>query len=80
MFGSPGAWGVAAQLPTSTPCLLPLSRRFMPSFEVALKELTRVLKPGGLFAAAVWQSEDKAPFFLVTKELAAGERGNRQGV
>lgn len=52
----------------------------MPSFEVALKELTRVLKPGGLFAAAVWQSEDKAPFFLVTKELAAGERGNRQGV
>lgn len=48
-----------------------LGLMFMPSFEVALKELTRVLKPGGLFAAAVWQSEDKAPFFLVTKELAA---------
>lgn len=44
----------------------------MPSFDVALKEFARVLKPGGLFAATVWQSEDKVPFFLTTRLLAAG--------
>ncbi|PRW57037.1 methyltransferase type 11 [Chlorella sorokiniana] len=46
-----------------------LGLMFMPSFELAVKEFARVLKPGGLFAAAVWQSEDRAPFFLVTKKL-----------
>ncbi|KAI7836751.1 hypothetical protein COHA_009389 [Chlorella ohadii] len=48
-----------------------LGLMFMPSFEVAIREFARVLKPGGLFAATVWQSEDKAPFFQVTMGLAA---------
>lgn len=44
----------------------------MPNFELAIQEFARVLKPGGLLAATVWQSDDNVPFFKVTKDLAAG--------
>jgi len=61
--------------PSLPPAYSPPSLRFMPSFEVAIREFARVLKPGGLFAGTVWQSEDKAPFFQVTMGLAACEQG-----
>lgn len=44
----------------------------MPNFELAIQEFARVLKPGGLLAATVWQSDNNVPFFKVTKDLAAG--------
>lgn len=42
----------------------------MPSHTAALREFCRVLKPGGLFAATVWQPEERMPFFLTVKQLA----------
>lgn len=35
-----------------------------------MREFCRVLKPGGLFAATVWQPEERMPFFLTVKQLA----------
>lgn len=46
----------------------------MPRVERALAEVARVLRPGGVLAAAVWMEEAKVPFFKVTKGLAAGAR------
>ena len=47
----------------------------MPNHEAALAEFVRVLKPGGRFAAAVWNVEEQVPFFNATRTLAAGEPG-----
>ena len=44
---------------------------FMPSYRKALAECARVLKPGGTFAATVWQAEQQVPFFLLAREVAS---------
>ena len=48
-----------------------LGLMFMPSFRKALAEAARVLKPGGIYAATVWQAEEQVPFFRLAKEVAA---------
>lgn len=48
-----------------------LGLMFMPSYRKALAECARVLKPGGTFAATVWQAEQQVPFFLLAREVAS---------
>jgi ubiquinone/menaquinone biosynthesis C-methylase UbiE len=48
-----------------------LGLMFMPSYRKALAECARVLKPGGIFAATVWHTEEHVPFFLVAREVAS---------
>ncbi len=38
---------------------------FLPEIPKALKEMARVLKPGGYVAAAVWSAPDKNPFVRI---------------
>lgn len=48
-----------------------LGLMFMPSYRKALAECARVLKPGGTFAATVWQAEQQVPFFLLARKVAS---------
>lgn len=48
-----------------------LGLMFMPRYRTALAEFARVLKPGGIFAATVWQAEERVPFFHLAREVAA---------
>lgn len=47
----------------------------MPDAGAALAEMARVLKPGGHFAAAVWDVVERTPFFQITRQLAMGALG-----
>ena len=42
---------------------------FLPEIPNALKEITRVLKPGGYVAAAVWSAPDKNPFMRIPMDV-----------
>ncbi len=42
---------------------------FLPEIPKALKDIARVLKPGGYIAAAVWSSPDKNPFLRVPMDV-----------
>ena len=42
---------------------------FLPEIPKALKEIARVLKPGGYVAVAVWSSPDKNPYLRITMDV-----------
>jgi ubiquinone/menaquinone biosynthesis C-methylase UbiE len=42
---------------------------FLPEIPKALKDMARVLKPGGYFAAAVWSVPDKNPFMRIPMDV-----------
>ncbi len=42
---------------------------FLPEIPTALKEMARVLKPGGYIAAAVWSTPDKNPFMRIPMDV-----------
>lgn len=42
---------------------------FLPEIPKALKEIARVLKPGGYVAAAVWSAPDKNPFVRIPMDV-----------
>ena len=47
----------------------------MPSYEKALSEFRRVLKPGGHLALSFWASPEQAGFFKTVIGFAMGEEG-----
>ncbi|KAL4452437.1 hypothetical protein ABPG75_008099 [Micractinium tetrahymenae] len=47
-----------------------LGLMFMPSDNAALREFARVLKPGGVFVATLWQAQEQVPFFELTLKFA----------
>jgi ubiquinone/menaquinone biosynthesis C-methylase UbiE len=42
---------------------------FLPDIPQAMREIARVLKPGGYFAAAVWSAVEKNPFISIPMEV-----------
>ena len=42
---------------------------FLPEIPKALKDIARVLKPGGYIAAAVWSTPDKNPYLRITMDV-----------
>src|SRR3989338_310015 len=42
---------------------------FLPEIPLTVSEISRVLKPGGYFAAAVWSSPDKNPYIRIPMDV-----------